>query len=229
MDTHYDIVRMATVPSTQDEARKRATDSGAPALVVAAEQTAGRGRQSRVWTQPDRGMFASVAFASEWAAPDRTLLPLVAAVAMRRVIVESYDTVVDLKWPNDLMIQHKKVGGILIEASGTSVVAGCGINLWWADPIDGAISLLHKDPGTNAASRLAESWAGSFLALVADGAQRWPRTEYEQASTTLGSEVYWDDHHGRAIGIARDGALIVDGGGNEIELHSGEVHTRSGH
>ena len=84
MDTHYDIVRLATVASTQDEARNKAADSGAPALVVAAEQTAGRGRQSRVWTQPNRGMFASLAFASEWDETDRTLIPLVAAVAMRR-------------------------------------------------------------------------------------------------------------------------------------------------
>jgi BirA family biotin operon repressor/biotin-[acetyl-CoA-carboxylase] ligase len=225
MDTHYDIVRLATVPSTQDEARNRAADGGAPTLVVTTEQTAGRGRQSRVWTQPDRGMFTSLAFVSEWAAPDRTLLPLVAAVAMRRVIADRYGAGVDLKWPNDLMIQRKKVGGILVEASDNSVVVGCGINLWWADPIEGAISLLDEDPGTNAASRLAESWAGSFLALIEDGAQRWPRTEYEQASITLGSQVYWDDHHGRAIGIASDGALIVDKEGVVIELRSGEVHT----
>lgn len=225
MDTHYDIVRLATVASTQDEARNKAADSGAPALVVATEQTAGRGRQSRVWTQPDRGMFASLAFASEWDETDRTLIPLVAAVAMRRVIGDRYDTAIDLKWPNDLIIERKKVGGILVEASGNSVIVGCGINLWWVDPIDGATSLLDEDPGTNAASRLAESWAGSFLALLEDGAQRWPRSEYEQASTTLGSQVYWDDQHGCAVGIARDGALIVDQGGVEIELRSGEVHT----
>jgi BirA family biotin operon repressor/biotin-[acetyl-CoA-carboxylase] ligase len=225
MDTHYDIVRLATVPSTQDEARNKAADSGVPTLVVASQQTAGRGRQSRSWTQPDRGMFASLAFESRWAAPDSTLLPLIAAVAMRRVIQSRYDVAVDLKWPNDLMIERNKVGGILVEASDNSVVVGCGTNMWWADPIDGATSLLDEDPGPNAASSLAESWAGSFLGLVDDGAQRWPRAEYEQASTTLGSQVYWDDHHGRAVGIARDGALIVDQGGSEVELRSGEVHT----
>lgn len=227
MDTHYDIVRLATVPSTQDEARNTAADSGVPTLVVASEQTAGRGRQSRSWMQPDRGMFASLAFQSRWTAPDSTLLPLVAAVAMRRVIASLHDTDVDLKWPNDLMIEQKKVGGILVEASDSSVVVGCGINLWWVDPIDGATSLFGDDPGPNAAGNIAEGWAGSFLALVHDGAQRWPRAEYEQASTTLGSQVYWDDQHGLAVGIAPDGALIVDHRGDEIELRSGEVHTRN--
>jgi biotin-(acetyl-CoA carboxylase) ligase len=174
-------------------------------------------------------MFASLAFVSEWAMTDRTLIPLVAAVAMRRVIRDRFGFDIDLKWPNDLMIGGNKVGGILVETSGDTVVVGCGVNLWWADPIDGAASLFRQDPGEDRASSLAEGWADSLLALLDVGARAWPRDEYENASVTLGAEVYWDEGNGRAMAIAQDGALVVDQDGVDIELRSGEVHTRNDH
>jgi biotin-(acetyl-CoA carboxylase) ligase len=56
----------------------------------------------------------------------------------------------------------------------------------------------------------------------------WPRTEYERASVTLGQEVHWDAGTGTAVGIAVDGALVVESDGERIDLHSGEVHTHCG-
>ena len=226
MATQYDIVQLARVGSTQDEARSRLADDGSPVLVVAAEQLSGRGRQGREWAQPARGMFASLAFVSDWGSADRTLIPLVAAVAMRLVVGDRFGVDVGLKWPNDFMIDGHKVGGILVETSGDTVVVGCGVNLWWDDPIDGAASLFAEDPGSEVASGLAERWADSLLALLEAGCEAWPRADYVRASVTLGVDVHWDDGHGRAVGIADDGALIVDQGGATIELHSGEVHTR---
>jgi BirA family biotin operon repressor/biotin-[acetyl-CoA-carboxylase] ligase len=226
MATPYDIFRLATVKSTQDEARNLVADGNAPVLVVASEQLSGRGRQGRTWTQPDRGMFASLAFFSNWEPDELTLIPLIAAVAVRAVVMNRFAIELDLKWPNDLIVDGRKVGGILVESSGNTVVVGCGINLWWADPVDGAASLLHEDPGVDTASRLAERWAGSLLALLDDGPQAWPREEYEQACVTLSRDVYWEGGEGRATAIAVDGALIVDEDGVDVILHSGEVHTR---
>jgi BirA family biotin operon repressor/biotin-[acetyl-CoA-carboxylase] ligase len=207
-------------------ARLRLTEGGVPALVVAEEQLAGRGRQGREWTQPDRGVFASVGFVSDWELEDRTLIPLMAAVAMRLVLRDRFDVEVGLKWPNDLMVRGDKVGGILVESSGDVVVVGCGVNLWWSDPVDGAAALLPKDPGGDTASALAESWAKALLTMLDLEPGGWPRSEYEGASVTLGRYVYWEDRRGRAIGIADDGALIVEHRGIEVMLRSGEVHTR---
>lgn len=226
MATPYDIFRLATVESTQDEARDLAADRGIPSLVVASEQLSGRGRQGRTWTQPDRGMFASLAFVSDWAPPELTLIPLTAAVAVRTVVADRFGIDVGLKWPNDLMIDGLKVGGILVESGANTVVVGCGMNLWWGDPVDGAASLLHEDPGRETASRLAERWAGSLLAFLEDGPESWPRSEYERASVTLSRDVYWEGGQGRATAIAADGALIVDKDGVDVVLRSGEVHTR---
>lgn len=226
MATPYDIFRLATVESTQDEARNLVADSGAPVLVVASEQLSGRGRQGRTWTEPDRGMFASLAFFSRWEPDALTLIPLIAAVAMRAAVSNRFKIEVDLRWPNDLMLDGRKAGGILVEVSGSTVVVGCGVNLWWADPVAGAASLLGGDPGADAPSRLAESWAGSLLAFVEDGPQAWPRAEYERACVTLSRNVYWEGGEGRAMAIAVDGALVVDEDGVDVILHSGEVHTR---
>jgi BirA family biotin operon repressor/biotin-[acetyl-CoA-carboxylase] ligase len=226
MATHYDIFRLATVESTQDEARSRRDGNSAPVLVVADEQISGRGRQGRVWSQPDRGVFASLSFASHWTLSARTLIPLIAGVAMRRAILDRFDIDVGLKWPNDLMFRADKVGGILAEMSDASLVVGCGVNLWWADPVQGAGALFTTDPGTDAAAALAESWASGLLEIIEDGPKAWPRIEYEHASVTIGQDVWWDEGHGRATGIADGGGLIVRKDGTEVTLHSGAVHMR---
>ncbi len=226
MATQYDIVHLARVGSTQDEARKHVDASRTQVLIVAGEQAAGRGRQGREWTQPDRGMFASYGFVSDWDLSDRTLIPLVAAVAMREAVQESFDIDVGLRWPNDLIVRGDKVGGVLVETSGDVVIVGCGVNLWWKDPIEGAAALLAADPGADGGARLAEAWADVLIGHLGGGSDDWPRAEYESASVTLGHEVVWGDGRGRAVAIANDGALVVERDGERIELRAGEVHTR---
>lgn len=224
MDTQYDIVALATVASTQDEARRRFDMTGVGSLVVADHQVVGRGRQGREWAQPDRGLYASLVFSCDWESAGRTLIPLLAAIAMRRAIAEELSVDVGLKWPNDLMVDGLKVGGILVETSGDTVVVGCGVNLWWNRPMAGASSLLPQDPGGGLALTMAEAWAGSLSEMVAAGPNSWPRREYEGASVTLGAHVHWDAGSGSAVGVADNGALLVDCGGERIEIHSGEVH-----
>ncbi len=226
MATQYDIVHLARVGSTQDEARKHLGITGTRVLIVADEQTAGRGRQGREWTQPDRGLFASYGFVSDWDLSDRTLIPLVAAVAMRESVRKSFDIELGLRWPNDLMIAGEKVGGLLVEASGDVVIVGCGVNLWWKNPIQGAAALFAADPGADAGVKLAEAWADVLIGYLVAGAEDWPRAEYEAASVTLSHEVVWGDGRGRAVAIANDGALVVERDGERIELRAGEVHTR---
>jgi BirA family biotin operon repressor/biotin-[acetyl-CoA-carboxylase] ligase len=226
MATQYDIVHLARVGSTQDEARKHLDATGTQVLIVAGEQTAGRGRQGREWTQPDRGMFASHGFVSDWDPSDLTLIPLIAAVAMREAVRASFGIELGLRWPNDLMVRGGKVGGLLVETSGDAVIVGCGVNLWWKDPIKGAAALLAADPGADDGMRLAEAWADVLIGHLGGGSDDWPRAEYLSASVTLGHEVVWADGRGRAVAIANDGALVVDRDGERIELRAGEVHTR---
>ena len=97
MATQYDIVRLERVESTQDDARRMLETHQRPVLVVADRQFLGRGRQGRQWLQPDRGMFASYGFVSDWTGDHATLIPLVAAVAMHSAVFEIFGVEVGLR------------------------------------------------------------------------------------------------------------------------------------
>lgn len=224
MATHYDIVRCAEVASTQDVANDRFSLAGAATLVVAARQVAGRGRQGRTWLEPDRGMFSSLAFESRWADADLTLIPLCAAVAVGEAIGAESPSRVNLKWPNDLLVDGKKVGGILVEASGTRVTVGCGVNLWWDASPEFATAVFPKDPGPAAAEQLAVGWADRLLEIMSGSATGWPRDTYIERCVTLGSDVAWEFGSGRATGIGPDGSLIVDTQRGPVEVRHGDVH-----
>lgn len=102
--------------------------------VVADEQTSGRGRRDRTWhSSPGDGLYLSVLLRPLLAPEKLTLLSLLCAVAVAETVAR-YSVSADIKWPNDILINERKAGGILIE--GTSVgsnapqiIAGIGVNL----------------------------------------------------------------------------------------------------
>ena len=105
-------------------------------VVVADEQTAGRGRRGHTWfSPPGSGLYVSVVLSPATSPVDparaTTLLTLAAGVAIAEGIEEACGLRVDLKWPNDLLVSRRKLGGILAESSGGthSVVVGYGLNV----------------------------------------------------------------------------------------------------
>lgn len=224
MDTHYAIVHLPEVASTQDVARQAVVTSGHAALVVGDRQVAGRGRDGRTWLEPDAGLFSSFAFRTEWPSATRSRIPLCAAVAVRR----SLPVAVDLKWPNDLLVDGRKVGGILVESDGDVVIVGCGLNLWWADAPPFAGAILAERPHTGINVALARAWVDALIAILSDGPDGWPLNEYEQACVTTGRSVRWSGGEGTAQGIREDGALIVATASGVEEVLSGDVHLLGG-
>jgi BirA family biotin operon repressor/biotin-[acetyl-CoA-carboxylase] ligase len=206
------------VGSTQDEARSRF--GGDPVLVVAARQSAGRGREGRVWDTASRAVAASVAVTPVW--PERAWprIALIAGLAARHALGEG----VGLKWPNDLVTVEGKVGGILVEGADRTVVAGLGINLWWPRPPEGAAALHEADPGPGRAAELARAWADELLRRLAAPFEMWGREEYRSACSTLGRRVRWQPGgEGSAVDIDEDGALLVDTPSGRVRLGTGEV------
>jgi len=220
MATPYSLHIFEEVTSTQDVARSLA--GAGPVLVVAHRQRRGRGRTGRTWDTAPRAVAASYAFEVPWPEDRRGVLPLVAGVAAGDVLD------VDLKWPNDLMVDGRKVGGILVEVAGDLAVAGCGVNLWWPDPPDGRAGLYADDPGPEAAERFARAWAERFGELVRLGPESWPRDSYRRRCRTIGADVVWEpEGRGRAVDVAADGGLVVVTDAATVVLHSGEVrHVR---
>jgi BirA family biotin operon repressor/biotin-[acetyl-CoA-carboxylase] ligase len=218
MATPYWQLRRDEVPSTQDLAR--AELGNIPVVVIAAAQTAGRGRSGSGWLTAPRALAVSVAYRAP-SKEDRPL-SLTAGVAARRALGE----VVGLKWPNDLEIGDAKIGGILVEQSDDVVVAGMGLNLWWPDPPEGIGALHGEDPGLERHAEIGALWAAELLSLLR--VEGWPIDEYRQACVTLGREISWEpDGSGRALDVSEAGALLIEDVAGRREIHSGAVrHVR---
>ena len=117
--------------STNDDARELARD-GAPHLttVVADRQTAGRGRRGRTWiAQPGEALLASWVVRPAIPVEQWSVLPLIVGVACVEAVRARTKVDCMLKWPNDLMVGERKLGGILVEAEPPRfAVAGVGLN-----------------------------------------------------------------------------------------------------
>jgi len=215
-------LHLREVGSTSDRARDLAL-AGAPhgALVTAAEQTAGRGRQGRVWTtQPGAAATMSVVLRDP-----PPLLPLIAAVA----VAESCGADARIKWPNDVLVDGRKVAGILAEGRPHEgwAVLGIGVNV----AVDVALlpEELRDRAGSLGGTRAdVEPFLSSLLAalgqwLVADTAA--VLDAWRARDALLGAEVSWSGGTGTAAGIDGEGRLVVElPDGGRTTLNAGEVH-----
>jgi BirA family biotin operon repressor/biotin-[acetyl-CoA-carboxylase] ligase len=133
----YHAVTLDEVDSTNDEAKRRA-EAGAPegTLVIARRQTAGRGRRDRRWHSPEGNLYMSLVVRPEGTAAEAARLSFVAAVALGDALSGLVPPLLELsyKWPNDLLANGRKCGGILVESSSAAngldwMVIGIGVNL----------------------------------------------------------------------------------------------------
>jgi BirA family transcriptional regulator, biotin operon repressor / biotin---[acetyl-CoA-carboxylase] ligase len=187
-------VRRKSVSSTQDVARPLPLGS----IVVADHQTAGRGRLDRRWESPP-GTALLVSFVLR----PNPVLSLAAGVAAAQACGGG----VRLKWPNDLLLNGGKVGGILVEVTPrATAICGIGINLTWAPP--GAATLNQDRDALLERLRVElDRWASADLEDVL--------TLWRGLSDSLGRRVRVDQGQQVIEGTAEDigpgGELIVDG------------------
>jgi BirA family biotin operon repressor/biotin-[acetyl-CoA-carboxylase] ligase len=194
-----------SVSSTQRAARDLLESGRACVghIVVADQQTAGRGRLGRVWASPPGGLYATFIVRSD------RLLALRAGLAAARAL-EALGVPVRLKWPNDLVVGERKLGGILIEADADVARVGLGINLT-SSLLGEATSLL--DLGVRA-DRDALVRA-IHAELAREESEAGILDSYRVRSATLGRRVRVDVTAGRmvagrAVGIDALGRLLVE-------------------
>jgi len=196
-----------SVSSTQRAARDLLESGRARVghIVVADQQTAGRGRLERVWTSPSGGLYAT------FIVPNDRLLAVRAGLAATRAL-EALGAAVRLKWPNDLVVGERKLGGILIEADADVARVGIGINLT-TSPLGDATNLLDLGVRVDrdALVRAIHS------ELVAQESEAGILESYRARSATLGRRVRIDVTAGRtingqAIGIDALGRLLIETG-----------------
>ena len=220
-----ELTVVAETPSTNahllDSAR-RGTAEGA--VLIAEQQTAGRGRLGRTWISPPRaGLAVSVLLRPDVPARALGWLPLLAGVALVEAVRRIAELDAVLKWPNDLLIGDRKCAGILAEAVPGAVVIGIGLNTTLRE---------HELPRPDATSlQLAgaacydrDPLLRAILRGLADWYTRWRddpggcglREAYVLHCATLGRRVRVElpgGHHldGEATGIDLDGRLIIGG------------------
>lgn len=212
MATPYLQIQVDETPSTQDLARETLVDI--PVVVIAMRQSQGRGRSGADWINAPSGLAVSVAMETIDETRPVSLMAGVAAVGTLGGL--------DLKWPNDLMADGQKVGGILVERSGPLLTVGMGVNLWWPGAPEGVGAVWDDDPGPDRHAEIGAFWAAELMRLLdADG---WPVEEYRSACSTIGRDITWEPAgRGVAIDVDSDGSLLVDSDGVSQSLHSGSV------
>lgn len=227
MATPYSTTAKSTTQSTQDDARRELAETGRPSLVVALHQSQGRGRSGAGWESADRALAASLAMTAPWPLDRSGPLSLVAGLAMRTAVTDRFGVSLGCKWPNDLVdAAGAKIAGLLVETTEDTVVVGCGLNLHWPRPIEGAAGLLDHDPGPDVVVPLAEQWIDGLMTLIERGPDDWPHAEYVASCVTLGTAVQWEpDGLGVARDIAADGGLVVATASGVETIRSGAVRT----
>jgi len=221
-DARLDLRWHASLPSTMDAAAALAHEGAAHGVVVVAdEQTQGRGRRGTAWASPaGAGLYFSFIARPE-AIRSLSLLTLAAGVGVRDGILSATGLAADLKWPNDLLVGKRKLAGILAEglAVGTpdqAIIIGVGVNAQRAayppDVRARATSIEDElgrqpDRGMLLSAILVSLW--DWLARLGqspgDILQAWRAV----SPNAIGTRVEWERRNGVTAGIDDDGALLV--------------------
>lgn len=225
-------------------------DAEEGAVLVAEEQTAGRGRLDRQWTAPARsGLFFSVLLKPAGVPVARWgWIPLLTGVAVATGLSRAAGIDTALKWPNDLLVsiggEERKAGGILAERAGADgVVVGVGINVTLREeelPVPQAGSLLlagaittDRDPLLRAVLRSLEEWYGRWREAGGDPAASGLQETYAAGCATLGRTVRAElpgdrSITGEAVAVDGDGRLVIaTGEGVQEPVGAGDiVHLR---
>ncbi|TXI96205.1 MAG: biotin--[acetyl-CoA-carboxylase] ligase [Burkholderiaceae bacterium] len=233
---------VAETASTNSDLMARAATMTQTTLLVAEHQTAGRGRAGRSWMSTPGGVLTfSLAWPFQGALTQLSAFPLVVGLAVAERL-RTIGVQVQLKWPNDILKDGKKLGGILVESApmqrgGTCVVIGLGLNLQVPQELEASIGLEVAD-----SAWLAQMDRNQLLAELAHAimsaaqvfeefgfeafVERWnalhafaglPVRIVEQGETL---------HQGIALGIDASGRLLLDDAGRQIAIHSGDVSLR---
>jgi len=189
--------------------------TGGNDCILALQQTGGKGRGDRVWESPPGGLYLSII------SPSHSLLPLIAGISVIQTLV-GLDNRLRLKWPNDIILDGKKVGGILCEDDDKSAVVGIGINM-------------NNRPSFPESTNLASigydmdeyRFLESFFMVFRENLQKSNQdiiSRFRDYDCLLGRDIYWDGVTGIAKSINSDGSLEVLSDDKLVNLYSEDVH-----
>lgn len=230
------IVYESETPSTQAIAKALASQGAAEGTIVVAEtQSGGRGRVGRPWSSPRGGIYFSIILRPDINPGEALRLPLVAGIAVAQAIKRETNLGPRLKWPNDILIDTKKVGGILTELSAEPdrldwVIIGIGLNVntphdsFSQEVEESAISLMEAGgkeiPRVKLLQGILTEFESLYGSLVESGFEPLRQT-WKDLSNTIGENVVVTLPSGQVKGLAEDidsdGALILKKADGAVE------------
>jgi BirA family transcriptional regulator, biotin operon repressor / biotin---[acetyl-CoA-carboxylase] ligase len=235
----------STVVSTNELAKQRAEEANASGLVIVAEQqTNGRGRRGRQWVSPyGCNLYLSLVWGFDGGVSALEGLSLAVGVAVQKAVIRIGAQALELKWPNDLLWQQRKVGGILLEVIGDptgfcQVIIGVGLNVDMpedhaADIDQSWANLVELVQGDIAKNELAGFVVDELLILLSDyhemGFKHY-RDEWHQydayADEAVTLSLMGKVVEGVARGVDDTGALRLEIAGEIKVFSGGEVSLR---
>lgn len=209
-----------TLPSTNQKLWQLIeTGASAGTAVLAIQQQAGRGQWGRQWHSPPGGLYLSLALAPNLPARHAAQLTMCGAWGIATILRE-YNLPVSLKWPNDLVLSGRKLGGILTETRVkqgciTKAVVGVGINL--SNPVPETGINLQTFLANDSSDLISlEILAAIALEGLASGYHYWQREgidtllpSYQSLLTSLWRSIEVDGRPGVVVGVSADGDLRV--------------------
>jgi BirA family biotin operon repressor/biotin-[acetyl-CoA-carboxylase] ligase len=193
------ISRVGLISSTQDAARALPVPGGCGRVIVADAQTRGRGRHGRVWHSQPGGLYMTLAIPG---VEGVELIPVMAGVSAAEAVRDAYGLEARLKWPNDVMVGRRKLGGILAEAlwidgQARKILIGVGINV--NNPLPKALTsatslsleLGGRVPISSLTALLIERLAENLEVLRDDPGELIRRWRW--LSTTITGEAHYGD------------------------------------
>ena len=231
--------------STNAYVKEHFEEFGPVGAVYTENQTAGRGRLGRSWVNAEgKALYYTVAIREPLAQP--TTLPLLASLAVRTQLKLRYGVDCQIKWPNDLLLNGKKIVGILCEGvsygyqqQGRGILCGIGINLAQPQEYFDAAGLPH---GTSLALQgvpvdmdTDPEWLAQYMtdfgfdrALYTYEAEGFApyRERYKALCVNLGRRVTYDGGAGTAVDVDDEGRLIVRDETGDTRVFTGEVSVK---
>ncbi|MDE5615421.1 MAG: biotin--[acetyl-CoA-carboxylase] ligase [Alphaproteobacteria bacterium] len=218
---NYKLLFFGKIPSTQTYAHELIARRGAAdhTAIVAAAQSAGRGRYRRTWVSHHGNLYVSFIFDC----PERDArLSYQVAVAVAESLI-SFGVPARIKWPNDIMVNGKKICGVLIEYSGDFVIVGIGVNIK-SNP---TVSAVYK---TTRMDKYCNVTAMEVLSAIMKNLDIWMgrqfpdvRTRWTELAIGLNNIVEYRGEDVELMGINENGALMLRRGTEYILGYGDEI------
>ncbi len=216
----YKIISFDKIPSTQTTAQELISEhrAGDHSIVVAAAQSAGRGRFRRKWVSHHGNLYASFIYACE---ERDARLSYAVAIAVADTLF-SFGIVPTIKWPNDILVDDKKISGILIEYYGRFVIVGIGINIatnptveeYKTTKVNDYVMASEKDI-LSRLMKYMDKWIKADFATV--------RSRWMSMATGLNTSVKYRGASAQLIGINENGALVLRCGTRYVLAYGDEI------